>query len=114
MKGILLFLFALGACSPVSAQSKSPSTCATALSDPRKGDLVRYVFSKYKLPSSVSLALTKDDPVAGTCYRELTFEGKNPVKTWQLTLYLSPDQRFLTTQVFDTTVDPIEEERQKN
>lgn len=31
-----------------------------------------------------------------------------------LTLYLSPDQRFLTTEMLDTSLDPVEEERRKS
>src|SRR5271170_5637300 len=117
MKSLLLFIVfisVLGACSPARARTSLPSKCTSDLSDARKIDLVRYVRNKYKIPSSVNLKLSKDETIPGTCYRDLTFEGTSPAKTWQLTLYLSPDQRFLATQVFDTSVDPVEEERQKN
>jgi thiol-disulfide isomerase/thioredoxin len=52
--------------------------------------------------------------VPGTCFWQLTFEGKSSLRTWQLTMYLSPDQRFLTSDLFDVEVDPLEEERRKN
>jgi protein-disulfide isomerase len=62
----------------------------------------------------VKLTLTKNEPVPETCYRELTFEGRTSIKNWSLDLYLSPDQRFLTDQLFDTNLDPLEEERRKS
>ncbi len=58
--------------------------------------------------------MTKDRLIPGTCYRELTFEGKSELRTWDLTLYASPDLRFLSGELFDTQRDPIEEERAQN
>jgi predicted DsbA family dithiol-disulfide isomerase len=85
----------------------------TALASAKETALVEYVRKEYKLDGTVALKLAKNEIVTGSCYRELTFEGKSSVKTWQLTLYLSPDGRFLTSELFDTTVDPIERERRK-
>jgi predicted DsbA family dithiol-disulfide isomerase len=102
------FFFALG------AQPASEShDCATALSEQKKSDLAKYVIRKYRISPSVSVKLTHTKAVGATCYRELLFEGESPVNTWRLTLYLSPDQRFLTDELFDTTVDPREDERRK-
>jgi predicted DsbA family dithiol-disulfide isomerase len=75
--------------------------------------LIEYVRKEYKLDGTVAVKLAKNEIVTGSCYRELTFEGKSSVKTWQLNLYLSPDQRFLTSELLDTTVDPVERERRK-
>jgi hypothetical protein len=52
--------------------------------------------------------------VQDACFRELVFEGKNPFKTWELTLYASPDARFLSSDLFDTAVDPVLEQRTKD
>ena len=46
-------------------------------------------------------------------FRELTFLGTGSVKTWKLTMYLTPDQRFLAGDLLDTTLDPVVEQRRK-
>lgn len=47
-------------------------------------------------------------PVSGTCYQKLVFHVSGTEKP--LTLYLSPDQRFLTSTIYDLSVDPKAEE----
>jgi protein-disulfide isomerase len=85
-----------------------------ALLEDKKSALIDYVRKEYKIGGEVDLKLSKDELFGSTCYRELTLEGKSPAKTWQITMYLSPDQRFLTGELLDTTVDPVAEERRKN
>jgi len=75
--------------------------------------LAEYIQKKYHLNESAGLKIVKEQSVEGSCYREITFEGRSTVKTWQLTLYLSPDGRFLTSELFDTAADPVAEERKK-
>ncbi len=94
------------------------STIATAqtrpaLSADKSAALVNYLRKEYKLSDSVDLKVLKDEPFGNTGYHELTFQGKTRVRTWQVTLYLSPDERFLTSELFDTTVDPQEAARRK-
>lgn len=104
----LAVFLVVGGCSTVQAAS------CPALSWEKQSALVEYVRKQYKISSETDLRLVKTDPVEGGCYQALTFEGKGAVKTWQLTLYLSPDQRFLTGELFDTTADPVEQERRKS
>jgi protein-disulfide isomerase len=93
----------------------APSACPTAaLSASKKAELAEYVTKKYKLQGSSAVTVIGEQLDKATCYRQLTFEGKSPFRTWDLTLYLSPDQRFLAPELFDTGIDPIEEERRKN
>lgn len=89
-----------------------PQNCPT-LSAERESALVEYVRKEYRLKDTTDLKLVKDEPFEGTCYRALTFEGMARVKTWQVTLYLSPDERFLTSELFDTTIDPQEAAHRK-
>ncbi|MGO9132024.1 MAG: DsbA family protein [Bryobacteraceae bacterium] len=90
------------------------SCAAPGLTAGQEQTLVGYVRKKYKLPSLIVLSLQKDNLVNGTCYRELTFQGKSEIHTWELTLFLSPDLRFLTDELMDTQRDPAEEERAQN
>jgi len=86
--------------------------CA-ALSAAQKLTLVDYIRKEYKLQQETDLKLIQDKPINSSCYRELIFQGRSPIKTWDATMYLSPDGRFLTSELLDTTTDPVEEERLK-
>ena len=107
----------LGACGwlvPTAwTQEGWASRCGGALPEARKEALAAYVVRRYSIPKSVAVTVTKEALVGGSCYRELTFEGKNSFKSWQQSLYLSPDGRYLSAEIFDTTVDPVAEARQK-
>ena len=104
MRNVLLILFLSG--------MGAAQTCPVLSAD-KSAALVSYVRKEYKLNGSVDLKLLKDEPFGNTCYHQLTFEGKTHVKSWQVTLYLSPDQRFLASELFDTSVDPQEAARRK-
>lgn len=95
------------------AQTKD-GACAQPLSAERQRALLRYVRERYKLPDSISLELSVQGLVKDTCYRKLTFQGTSKARAWDLTLYLAPDLRFLTSALFDTSIDPAVEERAKN
>ena len=76
--------------------------------------LLKYVRKQYKIPAPIPLALVSERLFPNSCFRELTVEGKGSIRTWRITLYASPDYRFLTTDLLDTTVDPEVEERRRN
>ncbi len=108
-------LWVISLMSSASAQKASQTGgCAPALSVQEKKALLEYVRKQYKLPESTSLALSVEHLVKDTCYRELTFEGTSPIRTWRLTLYASPDQRFLSTDLLDTSVDPEAEQSKRD
>lgn len=105
----------LAACSLVRAQgAPAPLACAEPLSGAKKAELIDYFRKKFDLPPQISFDLIADEALSGGCYRQLTFQGTSAVKTWKLKYYLSPDQRFLTTELLDTALDPMEERRQKD
>ena len=74
-------------------EAQAPA-CPQALTEKQKKEITDYVRKKYKLVDAIALTLKKDTTVRGACFRELTFEGKSAFKTWELTLYASPDARF--------------------
>jgi protein-disulfide isomerase len=92
--------------------SQAPA-CDQPLTKDQKQKLSEYVRKKYRLPDTIALSLKKESPASG-CFRELVFEGKSALKTWELTLYASPDARFLSSDLFDTAVDPGQEQRAKD
>jgi protein-disulfide isomerase len=85
--------------------------CPPAPSPEQQKTLLSYVQSKYRLPKTIKLTLKRAVLVPQACYWELAFEGESPIRTWDLTLYASPDFRFLSSDLFDTHRDPTEEER---
>jgi hypothetical protein len=87
MKTALLCALAFSFCTALCGQAALQSSgCGAPLSQQKKLDLVKYVTTKYKLSSSVSVRVASENELNGTCYRELTFEGTSPVNTWHLTL----------------------------
>jgi protein-disulfide isomerase len=65
---------------------------------------------RYHLPASAALKLDEKSVVAGTCYWKLTFRGDGVLGPYRLTLYSSPDMRFLSSDLFDSSIDPAREE----
>ena len=82
------------------------------LQDADRAKLTDYVHKKYKVPATMTLEIGDVSPVGLSCYRKLTFQsaGGGP---FHLELFSSPDLRFLTRELLDSTVDPVVEERQK-
>lgn len=118
MTSILFRRLLLGSCGlllgwGVRLQAQA-TACSQPLGEKQRQAVTGYVRKKFKLPDTIALSLRKDTTVRDTCFRELTFEGKSGFKTWELTLFASPDGRFLTSELFDTTIDPVVEQRAKD
>jgi protein-disulfide isomerase len=94
-------------------QAQAPA-CHQAFTEKQKKAITQYVRKRYKLADTIDLTLKNETTVKSTCFRELTFQGKSAFKTWELTLYASPDARFLSSDLFDTTSDPAVEQRAKD
>ncbi len=88
-----------------------PLVCSQPFTEKQKRAFVDYVRKRYKLPETIGLTLKKESYVRDTCFRELIFEGESALKSWELTLYASPDARFLSSDLFDTSIDPVIEQR---
>ncbi|MGH9772507.1 MAG: thioredoxin domain-containing protein [Candidatus Acidiferrales bacterium] len=111
---LFLLVFACGLqASDLQTVAPPPKCNTTALSAAKKQALAQYILRRYKLQGSTSVRVIGEHLDPRTCYRKLKFEGKNAFRTWDLTLYLSPDERFLSSEVFDTTLDPVAEERRE-
>ena len=74
--GILLAFYVL---------TMSGQTCEE-LTQSKREALVDYFRKQYRIDDKQEVKLSKDHLIAGSCYRSLTFEGKSPVKTWELTM----------------------------
>jgi protein-disulfide isomerase len=79
---------------------------------PADGDrLAHYLAQKYHVPAHAALRLEGSEPVGGTCFRKLVFKGDGALGPYSATFYASPDLRFLSSDILDSTVDPEREER---
>lgn len=75
--------------------------------------LSNYVQQKYKLSFPLRIEAEDISLVKNTCFRRLKFRSVSATRDFVLALYVSPDGRFLSKDLFDSSSDPGAEE-QKN
>jgi len=68
--------------------------------------------ARYHLVSPSTLHLTDTTQANDLCYWKLHYDA--PGMREGITLYLSPDGRYLTPTLYDVSLDPLEEERRRN
>jgi protein-disulfide isomerase len=71
----------------------------------------RYVFEKYHMASASDLLLLSNEQANDDCYWKYKFQ-LSPSKR-EIVLYLAPDRRYLTTTLYDRSLDPLTEEKQQ-
>ena len=98
---------------PAHALGATVGAACKDLSGKDQARLVEYVQKKYKVPAAISLAVKPVALVGSTCFRKLEFKSIDPKSSFRVELYLSPDLRFLTAELLDSSVDPALEERRK-
>lgn len=87
----------------------SDGGCAQ-LSDQLNSHITQYLFRRIVSQAGGTPSILSTALVPGTCYRKLLIQvsgTSNP-----MTLYLSPDQRFLTSTLYDLARDPEEDAAQ--
>ena len=93
--------------------ASSPATGCSTLNMGQRARLVDYVKKQYKVPSSTAITLGDVSFVSASCFRKLEFKSGDPKKRFKAQLYLSPDFRFLTTELLDSRIDPLLEAARK-
>jgi predicted DsbA family dithiol-disulfide isomerase len=83
------------------------------LRDADRARLVDYVQKRYKAPPSMKLEISEVSLVGSGCFRRLLFQSAGGAGQLRLELFASPDLRFLTRELLDSTLDPAVEERQR-
>lgn len=86
-----------------------PSPCVP-ISDADRAKLAGYIQKKYNLPESTGIEVHEAAFVEGSCYRKLEFTSVGATRPFRTVLFASPDLRFLTHELLDSHVDPVEEE----
>jgi protein-disulfide isomerase len=82
-----------------------------ALGSDAKAGLVTYVAKKHDLGADSNLVLKQEEFVPGTCYRRLSFWSGAQARA--VVLYLSPDLRFLSPSLMDSSINPTEDAKQE-
>jgi protein-disulfide isomerase len=95
---LCLSAFAAERCVPMTSQQQK--------------EVETYVRKKFKIASAMALKLTESPAADSTCFRKVDLESTQG-KKFELTLYVSPDIRFMTTQLMDIRIDPEIEERKR-
>jgi len=90
----------------------SAATCSLSLTDSEKARLVAYVSRKYRVSERAQLRIEDEHVANDACYHELTLQGEGSLGVYRLKLYVSPDLRFLSSEILDSHLDPAVEERQ--
>lgn len=102
--------FTLAALLLASATAALADTCRD-LAQQDRTRLEAYVAKRYRIPEKVQIQLREQTPINALCYRKLVFQGQGPLGKIELKLYASPDLRFLSTDILDSSLDPEQEER---
>lgn len=108
LRHLIAFVFVVAAWPGCHLQA---GTACPTLGNSEKAKLLGYIEKKYKLPMHLDLA--KASFVGSTCYRRLELVRQDSREPVPLQLYVSPDLRFVIRDLLDSTIDPVEEERQK-
>ncbi len=80
-----------------------------AISSGTKDRLERYVHDKFDVPPATPVELVSAEPIGDSCERKAFFRRTDTSE--QIMMFLSSDQRFLSREVFDSTVDLSEQRR---
>lgn len=104
------FFLMLGVLGPLAENAHGQ---CPVLGEVDRARLVDYVQKKYKPPVSSKLDIGDTSFVGSTCYRKLVFLSPVGPSPFRLELIASPDLRFLSKELLDSTVDPVVEEKQK-
>ena len=74
--------------------------------------LTKYVHDKFRFPPTFEFELGETEVVGKTCFRKLHFRAKEQSQSLDVVMFLSPDSKFLSRELFDTTTDPADQDRQ--
>jgi protein-disulfide isomerase len=85
--------------------------CAS-LSAERTEAIQQYLRSRFQLSKTADIHVVESSVVNDSCYRLIKVQSSEVKR--KLTVYLSPDQRFIMSNLMDLTRDPQEDTRAKN
>jgi protein-disulfide isomerase len=97
----LLGILVWGALSPLNADDCAP------ISEKVTSQVAKYLAQRFTPVPKADLSVQSVGLVANTCYQKLLIQA--PGASSPFTMYLSPDQRFLVSNLYDLTESPTTE-----
>jgi protein-disulfide isomerase len=94
----------------LSARAELPKPCV-GLDSATTASIATYVAAKYHAGTTHDLSLKSSTQANDDCYWKLEYEKLSPRRT--ITVYLSPDHKYLLPALFDRNADPLAEERRE-
>lgn len=92
----------------LSASASYAQKCAAPDAETHR-QVTDYVLQKYHYHSPDEISITESKQVNDACYWHYRFHSEKPQK--DISLYLSPDRKFLSASLFDLHDDPQAEEK---
>jgi protein-disulfide isomerase len=111
---VKIFAALLIAAAVAPAADRDPVRACPPLTQAEIATLARYVQTKYHVtpPEHDGLIVSvAEEGADANCYRHLRFSAPSPQRPFAISLYLEPDHRHLSTDLFDSALDPLVEER---
>lgn len=90
------------------AFAATPAPCST-LDSATTAKVAEYVAAKYHMPSITQLSLKSASQANADCYWKFQYEVLSSRRV--ITLYLTPDRKYLVPAIYDRNSDPLAEER---
>jgi protein-disulfide isomerase len=92
---------------PLASSLRAADDGCRAITEELSSHVTQYLAHRIVSEAGGVPSILSADRVPGTCYQKLVIHV--PGTANPLTLYLSPDQRFLTSTLYDLATDPSEE-----
>jgi len=102
---VCIFLSGLFACSGIALGGD----CASIT--PETADrMTRYIHARFNFPASAQISLRTIEEVGNTCFRRVHFQAEGAGRL-DIAFFLSPDQKFITRELMDLSLNPEDQRR---
>jgi protein-disulfide isomerase len=91
----------------LSLVADESATSCRGVDEMEKRSLVKYLERKFGITPDMPLIVAASEFLQENCYNRLQFESLGGQKPGTLTLYLTPDHRYLVRDLLDTSYDPL-------
>jgi protein-disulfide isomerase len=91
---------------------RAAQDACSGLTVDKQGQIINYLKTRYNMPESIDIKIVGISTVDQSCYRKIDVEAANATRAFSV--YLSPDQRYMSSVLMDLSVDPrVEKEKRK-
>src|ERR1700686_3658916 len=103
--GTIVAIAAAASTLPLSYAIFHHTQCAP-LTDGARARLVSYVQKKYNVAAESGLQISDASLVGSTCYRKLEFKSQGSPRPFHVSLFATPDLKYLTKELLDVGGTP--------